>query len=257
VAGREIYMEALTAQHAIRSPVTGGETVVFPGVMDGVGAASLFSWRAAGEGVKLVQRTFSGTTVSESVVAEMPGRPVVSRVAAVPGAPSLAVVGWVEGNEVTRTSVLGIAVVEGGKARVSRSQEMSSMSPLAAQRMGVWAASAEHVEVAAVLVAPGNPSTYSLARFGLGVGQAPAAPTGIRLALPPEHLVSAAIDYATSSSTPHRAEYYLLKNGDVLDGGLITLMNDVPPDSPLPLFDGYWVSRNADGSPSFQRPIRE
>jgi hypothetical protein len=106
--GREVYMEALTEQQAIRTPL------VFPGIMDAAGAASLFSWRVAGEGAKLVQRKFSGTTVTEAMVADIAGHPVVSRVVAVPGAPSLSVLGW-EGSEVTRTSVLGIAVVEGGR----------------------------------------------------------------------------------------------------------------------------------------------
>jgi hypothetical protein len=258
LAGREVYMEALTEQQAISTPLTAGETLVFPGIMDAAGAASLFSWRAASEGAKLVQRRFSGTKVTETIVADIPGHPVVSRVAAVPGAPSLAVVGWAEGSEVTRSSVLGFAVVEGGQARVWRSQEISLTSPLAAQRLGVWAASADHAEVAAVLVAQWHtPAYHRLARFGSTIGPAPGAPTSVPLDLPPGHLVSAAIDYAASPGNPHSAEYYLLKNGAVLNGGMIAVARDVPPDSPLPLIDDYWVGRNADGSPSFERPILE
>jgi hypothetical protein len=257
LAGREVYMEALTEQQAIRTPLAADETVVFPGIMDAAGAASLFSWRAAGEGAKLVQRRYSGTSVTEEMVADIPGHPLVSRVAAVPGAPSLAVVGWVEGSEITRRSVLGIAVVQGGRARVWRSQEISSTSPLAVQRIGVWAGGADQGEVAAVLVAQGHTPAYRLARFGPTLGQAPGGPTSLPLDLPPGHLISAAVDYATSPSNPHSAEYYLLKNGAVLDGALITVARAVPPESPLPLIDGYWVGRNADGSPSFERPILE
>jgi hypothetical protein len=255
LAGREVCMEALTEQQAIRTPLTAGETVVFPGIMDAAGAATLFSWRTAGDSAKLVQRKFSKTGVTEGVVAEIPGHPVVSRVAAVPGAPSLAMVGWVEGIEVTRSSVLGIAVVEGGQARIWRSHEIPLTSPLAAQRMGVWGASADRREVAAVLVAPGDTRAYRLARFGSTIDEASGAPTTVPINLMPGHMVSAAIDYAASASRPQSAEYYLLKNGVVLGGGLTAVWRDVPPDSPLPFIDGYWVGRDANGSPSFQLPI--
>jgi hypothetical protein len=253
IKDRSAYLEALTEQHAIKATLAVDESVVFPAVMDGAGAASLFSWRAGAHGASLWQTVFKGTTASPHSVVESPGPALISRAAAVPGHPRRALVAWVEHAETT--SVLGMALVEHGQATVWRSDPIAGMAPVREQRIGVWASEDGRLETSVVLAGEGEGGPgYRLARFSARRGGAKGALKSEKVAMRSGEIASAAIEYASSLSDPEHVAYFLTRDGRLLQGrGLRVVRRSVPSDSPLPIVEGYWVSKMPDGRPQFER----
>jgi hypothetical protein len=253
IKDREVYLEALTAHHPVKAPLAAEELVVLPPVMDGSGAASLFSWRTGLNGASLWQTVFKGKTASPHSVAEIPATPVVFRAAAVPGHPERAVVAWAEQSQ--GASVLGIALVDHGRATVWRSEPVAAMMPLREQRIGIWASNDGRLELSVVLVGGGSAGAhYRIARFDVRKGSAAGMIKSEAVALKHGQLARAAVEYSWWVREPQREVYLLTKDGRVLVGdGLRVVRQSVPLDSPLPIVEGHWISHKGDGSPEFER----
>ena len=115
LVGRHVHMQALMQEKPIEAELAADETPIFPAITDGSGAVSLYTWRPApGGGTALWRHTFKGAiktagTASAEALSEIPGRPVVSVVGAIPGERAAhALIGWVESG--SEGAVLGIAV---------------------------------------------------------------------------------------------------------------------------------------------------
>lgn len=238
IRDREVHLKSLSGPVSSSSILTEEESPIFPAVMDGSGAASFYTWRRTANGAALWQRVFSpsGGPVPARLVVEVPGRPVVSRIAAVPGRRSQhAVVGWVERTE-SVASVAGIAVVENEHATVRRSPPIQWTAPIGDQRLGVWAGAIDRVQVAAVVVGDGVPPTFTLMQFGAG----PDAPEGAlraeSLELSPGQLARAAIDYQPTEEEPRPNVVLLSKDGLLSwDGEPRLRTSSVSLDSVLPI----------------------
>jgi hypothetical protein len=253
IKDRTAYLEGLTEQHAIKAPLAPDESVVFPAVMDGSGAASLFSWRSGAHGASLWQTIFKGRIASPHSVVEIPGRPLIFRAAAVPGHSHRGVVAWVEHTETL--TVLGMALVEHGQAKVWRSEPIAGMAPVREQRIGVWASEDGRLETGVVLAWEGGGGPgYRLARFSAGRGGAKSALKFEKVMISAGEVTRAAVEYSSSLSDPEHVAYFLTRDGHLLEGhGLRVVRRSVPSDSSLPIVEGYWVSKIPEGRPHFER----
>jgi hypothetical protein len=252
IKDRSVYLEAVTADHAIKAELSADESVVFPAVMDGSGAASLFTWRAGAHGSALWQTVFKGKTARPHLVAEIPGQPLVSRAAAIPGHPQRGVVAWVERAETT--SVLGLALVEHGRATVWRSDPMAETAPVREQRIGVWVSDDGRLETSALVTRRVDGATgYRVAHFSARLGGPKSVLRSEGVAIKDGELARGAIEYSSSLSHPDREVYLLTKDGRLLTGRLRVARRLVPLDSPLPIVEGYWVSTKPHGPPQFEK----
>jgi hypothetical protein len=252
IQDRTVYMDALTEEHVIKAVLADDEALVVPPVMDGAGAASLFSWRAGTKVASLWQRVFKGNGASAHSVVEIPGHPLISRAAAVPGHPQQGVVGWVERAEAG--SVLGLALVERGRATIWRSEPIAATVPISEQRIGVWASNDGRLEVSALLTERDGAAVYRLAHLSARRGETKAVLKSEGVTMKEGQLGRAAIEYSSSLSQPVREVYLLTKDGRLLAGRhLKVVRRSVPPDSPLPIVEGFWVSTTPHGPPRFER----
>jgi hypothetical protein len=258
---RAVHMEAISDHHAQVVSLAPDEAPIFPGVLGGNGTASLFTWRKAA-GTALWLRTFApkGKTPTLRSVAEIPGQPVSSIVAAVPGERSHhALVGWVEASP--RGAVLAIAVLKGERTSIVRSDPVGDSRPLPLQRIGLWAGSLHRQELTAVLLGEGPAAGYVLARFSVKPGAAAGTLSTSHIDLQAGEIASAAIDYYRDNSRPLPHCAILTTDGRVLrDDRDQTrphlLRAGVPLDSPMPIVTtagaAYWGERGADGRLSFK-----
>jgi hypothetical protein len=254
----QVYLDALTEDEHVAAALAPDESAIFPAVMHGSGAASLFSWKPTGDGVALSQRSFAKKSVTIRTVLSVPGRPVVSRTAAIPGRPGSAVIGWIE--QAGTSSILSVAVLEGGRAKMWRSQPVTGTTPVRAQRIGVWASADDALEVTALLSGSGEPPSCRLSRFGVRTSQPQGQVKTTALAVQPSQLARAAIDYSSSVKTPKSSEYFLTKDGDLLvrrpdheEHRLAVVRRAVPLDSSLPIVADYWIVRRVEGGVDFER----
>jgi hypothetical protein len=248
-------MQAIQQPAPIAAELQADEAPIFPAVMDGAGGAALYTWRATGGGTALWRRLFSGQLqqpgrMTQEALGETVGHPVVSGAGAVPGEPTRhAVLGWVEdGAEGAR---LGLAIIRddprddprgdarGDRLRVIRSEPLAGMAAVARQRLGVWAASLDRIELAAVLETRGPPGGYALARFSLAASW-PESRVVTRTPLPlaPGTLHAAAIDYYKNNLEPRLHQTLLRGDGALLtaygaDQPLRIERQGVPLDDPL------------------------
>jgi hypothetical protein len=233
-----------------------GETVVLPAVMDGLGAAALYSWRPTPGGTALWQRVFStSSSASERKVAEVPGLVVVSRAWAVPGLRSQhAIIGWVETVD-NWSSVLGVASVDDqGRVTVRRSEPIERTVPSPQQRIGVWGSALDRLEVTVVVSSRNGEAGHRVACFGVSAespqGRVESAPIELKFG----RLVRAAIEYSSHGSDPSAATYVLTSDGSLSEMykradryEAILVRRLVPLDSVLPIVEGYWGERGSDG----------
>jgi len=254
LSGGRVHMEPLDGVGTLSSSFVPDESMAFPAVMDGSGAASVYTWRPTASGSALWQRVFSKWTVDEPVqVVEISGRPAVSRVTSGEGLRTRhAVVAWVESTGAG--AVLGmVAAEEGRRTKVLRSQPVPGTEPFLPQRLGVWASSAlDAFEVAAVLTRADSKRGYEIARFQV----TPERPQGRLgrdvLDLAADQLARAAIDHGRGGETPHTNQALLLRDGRLLanDGRLVH--RSVRLDSELPIvmvgWGAYWRVAKRDGS---------
>jgi len=252
IDGRTVSMEALSRRRVIDSPLATGESLIFPAVMDGSGAASVYSWLPTGRGMALRQRVFADGVGPPRLLAEIPGVPVASRVAAVPGEhEEHAVIGWAERTPEGGT-ILGTAVVYRGQATLQRSRVAAGNAPMEQQRIGVWAGTRDWWEVAAVLdkAAQGD---YRLAVFSVDRNDGQAKLKTMKLDLQPAVVAKAAIDYESSTELPFSRRYFLDRDGLLRnERGWNALRAPVGVDSALPIINGYWGERGADGIFTFK-----
>jgi hypothetical protein len=283
--GRSLHMQALKQEAPFTTQLLPGETPIFPAIMDKAGRAAVYSWRPGDDGAGLWRRTFAGdihqpVTMVERELARIPGRPLAARVAPISELQtSHAIIGWVE--ESPAGTVLGVALIDSDRVRTFRSEPIENVSPLARQRLGLWAQSYDCVELDAVVRSREEPFGYSLVRFSIGqnqpqkdgfwqVGaQVPPAPflvspeaqkpsmvlTEIRI--PAGRLHAAAVEHHKWRFELYVSQIYLTDDGRILvasqiGGELVELRRNVPLDDPLAVITGgdstYWGTRRPDGS---------
>ena len=251
LSGGHIHMEPLDGIRTLSSALEADESVIFPAVMDGSGAASVYTWRPTATGATLWQRVFTKWSADDPrSLLEIPGRPLLSHAAAAAGLRVRhAVLGWVE-RPSPSASVLGIAVIEEGRSiKVMRSAPVGAV-PLPSQRIGAWTSDAlDAFQVAAVVVGAAD-SHYRLVGFGTQPGEREGRLREEALDVKPGDLVRAAVDYGRNDQPdPHRA--LLLRDGRVL-GRQGVLRTGVPLDSELPIVmvgsSPYWHVRGTDGT---------
>jgi hypothetical protein len=244
-------MEPLDGIRTLSAALEADESVIFPAVMDGSGAASVYSWRPTASGATLWQRVFTKWSSDDPRrLLEIPGRPLLSHAASAAGLRVRhAVVGWVE-QPSPAASVLGIAVIEEGRPiKVMRSAPLKAV-PLPSQRIGAWTSDAlDAFRVAAVVVGAAD-SHYRLVRFGAQAGEREGRLGEEALDVKPGDLVRSALDYGRSDE-PYLHRALLLHDGRVL-GERRVLRTGVPLDSELPIVmvgaRAYWHVRRADGT---------
>jgi hypothetical protein len=261
--GRRLHMQAVMQELPIETEIGGDETPIFPAVMDGAGLAALYSWHPVAGGTALLRHVFSGAikqpaAVTAEVLSEVPGRPLISGAAAIPGEKSEhAVIGWIESTDAG--AVLGVAVVMPDHMRVVRSKPIPDTIPFARQRLGVWAAapaSSRRARVTALVEARGPDGGYQVATFE--IGPPPTEPT-LTLAgsgIPPKQLHAAAFDCVKDYLNPYLYRTYLTNDGTLLSGTKDPQVKrqGVPLDSVLPVLvtaAPYWGTRAADGTFTF------
>ena len=258
---RRLHAQALLQEAPIDSDLAPGESPIFPAVMDGSGRACLYSWRKGRQGSALWRHIFSGKiksagSATAEALSEVAADPLVSGAAAVPGEASRhAVLAWVE--ETPAGAVLGLAIVEADRLRVLRSDPIADAGPVVRQRIGVWAASFDRAEVAAVLEARQAPRAYSIVRFSSSPGSEKGAVSRSPLPLPPGMLHAAASDYYKVESRAAPQHTFLMTDGSLLSGKSPTVRRTgVTLDSPLPIVTTaerfYWGVRASDGTLAFE-----
>jgi hypothetical protein len=256
-------MQALMQEHPIEAELGADETPIFPAVMDGAGLASLYSWHPAGAGTALARRVFSGAikeapSATGEVLSEIPGRPVVSGAAAIPGEKSQhAVIGWIEATD--GGALLGVAVITPDRMRVVRSRPIANTVPFARQRIGIWPAgpaSSQRVRVTALVESTAGAGGYQVATFEIGPAPKEPAVTLSDSGIPARHLHAAAFDYVKNYLEPFDVRTYLTTDGALLAGAPPQVKrHSIPLDSPLPVLvtdPAYWGTRAADGTFSFE-----
>jgi hypothetical protein len=251
LSGRHNHMEPHDGIRTLSSALEADESVIFPAVMDGSGAASVYTWRPTANGATLWQRVFTKWSADDPrSLLEIPGRPLLSHVASAGGLRVRhAVIGWVE-QPSPAASVLGIAVIEEGRPiKVMRSAPLSAV-PLPSQRIGAWTSDAlDAFQVAAVVVGATD-SRYRLVGFGTRPGEREGRLSEEALDVKPGDLVRSALDYGRRDQ-PYLHRALLLHDGRVLGEGRV-LRTGVPLDSELPIVmvgaSAYWHVRRTDGT---------
>jgi hypothetical protein len=252
------HLRSLSKLLTLTAPLAQGETAIFPAVMDGVGAASLYTWRVTDKGATLWQRVFSATAgpTPARLLAEIQGRPIVSGAAAVPGLRSHhAVVGWLARTEDV-ASVFGMAILENEGVTIRQSRPIQWSAPVERQRIGVWAPALDRFELAAVVVGDGVPATYKLAKFGMSPDGPDGALSDEPLDLIPGQLAAAAVDYSSSRDEPRCRPVFLTTGGHLLDQFGQVIRESVALDTALPIAitrEGrFWGKLMPDGSLAFE-----
>lgn len=261
--GRRVSMLALMQEQPIDATLAGDETAIFPAVMDKAGVAALYSWRQSDESTALWRRLFTGAIKTKSsavteALTEIPGRPVVSVVGAIPGEPTQhALIGWAEAS--AAGAVVGIAVVRPDRIRVVRSKPIPGLSPFMRQRPGIWASAApapERYELRLVLQSSTAPHDYQTAKLIVGVKADDYAVSLEATGLGADQLHAAAFDYVKNHIDALANQVFLTKDGRLWCGPPPTLRaQGVSLDDPLTILTtgrAYWGVRSADGTLSFQ-----
>ena len=261
---RSLHMQALMQEGPINTELVAGEVLIFPAIMDVAGRAALYSWRPTPTGASLWRRVFSGAihkpgTVTAAQVSEIPGNPKLSFAGAVSREESEhAVIGWLEDN--TDGSRIGVVIVRPGGVRVLRSEPIARTTVFGRQRLGVWAAALDRVEVAAILEDHDGSGGYDLARFAVGPSSEKGAVTRLRRNLAAGVLRSAAVDYYKNKIEPKPYQSFV-----TVDGLLLTAYAaDQPPrrkQRPSPVDDhlpvvmtdtaAFYASRSDDDRVTF------
>jgi hypothetical protein len=283
--GRSLHMQALKQEAPFTTQLLPGEAPIFPAIMDKAGRSAVYSWRPSDDGRALWRRTFAGdihqpVTMVERELARIPGRPLAARIAPISNLQtSHALLGWVE--ESPAGTVLGVALIDSDQVRLFRSDPMVDVSPLARQRLGLWAESYDSVELDVVVRSKEEPFSYSLARFSIGQNnpmkdgwwhagpEMPPAPFLVspdaqkqslvltRLNLPAGTLHAAALEHFKQRCELSLHQTYLTTDGRVLvasqiGGELREVLRNIPLDDPLAVVTGaqaaYWGTRRLDGS---------
>jgi hypothetical protein len=263
LVGRRVHMQALMQEHPIEAELGADETPIFPAVMDGAGLASLYAWHPAGAGIALTRRVFSGAlkeppAATGEVLSEIPGRPLVSSAAAVPGERSQhAVIGWIEASDAG--AVIGVAVITPDRMRVVRSRPIADTVPFARQRLGIWPAgplSSQRVRVTALVESTSPGGDYTVATFEVAAPPKEPALTLSESGIPAKQLHAAAFDYVKNYLEPFFVRTYLTTNRALLVGTPPRARRQgIPLDSPLPVLvtdPAYWGTRAADGTFTFE-----
>lgn len=263
LVGKRVAMQALMQQHPVETELAADETPTFPAVMDNAGVAALYSWRPAGDATALWRRLFTGQlktkpTVAVEALTEIPGRPVVSVVGAIPGDRTQhAVIGWAE--DAPAGAVLGMAIVRPTRIVVERSAPVPDFSPFARQRPGVWASAPpakERYELTVALQSRGSPHRYATARFSIGATPEERNVSTAPIALNPDHLHAAAFDYSKDHVDPFVNEVFLTNDGRMWIGHRPEARRQgLPLGNPLPVLATtrvYWGVRDPDGSLRFE-----
>ena len=117
------------------------ETAIFPAVMDGAGAAALYSWRpVAGGGTALWRRLFTGaiktkaTVAAEALTESRGGRSSRSSGRFPASEAQHALIGWAENTPAG--AVLGIAIIRPTQMRVVRSSPSPASGRFCASGLG-------------------------------------------------------------------------------------------------------------------------
>ncbi len=260
--GQRVSMLALMQKHPVEADLAADETALFPPVMDKAGVAALYSWRPVAQGVALWRRLFTGAvktkpSVTTEALTEIPGRPVVSVVGAIPGEPTQhAIIGWAE--DTAAGAVLGIAVVRPDQIRVMRSDPIPGFIPFVHQRPGIWASApptAERYELKLALESREEPHRYQTAQLSVAA-QSGERMTSLQADLPTGQLHAAAYDYAKDHVGAFANQEFLTKDGRLWSGPPFRLTKQgVSLDDPLTILmtytQAYWGERSADGGLSF------
>jgi hypothetical protein len=151
-------------------------------------------------------------------------------------------------------AVLGMALVEHGRAAVWRSEPIGETVPVREQRIGVWASDDGRVESTVVLAGAGG--GCRIAHFSARRGVAKGVVKSEGVAMKHADVARVAVEYKSSVNEAQGEVYLLSKDGRLLKGrDLRVVRRSVPADSPLPIVEGYWVSTNSHGPPQFE-PLR-
>jgi hypothetical protein len=262
---RTLQMQALMQEGPINTELVAGEVPIFPAIMDGAGHAALYSWRPTPTGATLWRRLFSGAihqpgTVTAAQVSELPANPAVSFAGAVSGEESEhALIGWLEdGAEGSR---MGVVIIRPGGVEVLRSEPIPRTTVFGRQRIGVWAAAFDRLEIAAILENNDGSGGYQLARFAVAASSKKGAVTLLPRSIPAGELRGAALEYYKNNT---EAEVYQSFIG--VDGVLLTAYAVDEParptrllsslDDPLPIVTtgtaAFYASRSDDDRVTFE-----
>jgi hypothetical protein len=217
---RGLHMQALMQEKPIDTDLVPGEVPIFPAILDGAGRAALYSWRASGSGTALWRRVFSGdihqpSTVTAAQLSEVPAQPVVAFAGTVPGESSQhALLGWLE--DTADGARMGLASVRPDGVRILRSEPIPGTASVARQRLGIWAASHDHFELAAILQTREGTGGYDLARFTVSPSSDKGAVTRIPLNLSSGIVHSAAVDYYKNNLEPRLHQTFVTTDGLLL-----------------------------------------